>query len=133
MKDPYSKRARALIGSRFRPQGRDRANGFDCIGLVARVYSVPATEVPRAYRLRGDHFKALLYGLAKWFRRVPRRRTRPGDLLLVKVASDQAHLAIQTDRGIVHADAALRRVVERPGPLPWPIAAGFRRRTRKAR
>jgi hypothetical protein len=28
--------------------------------------------------------------------------------------------------GIIHADAQLRRVVERPGPLPWPEIGRWR-------
>jgi hypothetical protein len=28
--------------------------------------------------------------------------------------------------GIVHADMAARRVVERGGPVPWPIEAAWR-------
>ena len=36
-------------------------------------------------------------------------------------------LAIATDAGIIHADAALRRVVERPGAPPWPIVARWRK------
>ena len=28
--------------------------------------------------------------------------------------------------GIIHADAMLRRVVERPGPVPWPVLGRWR-------
>ena len=51
-----------------------------------------------------------------------------GDLLVCSVAADQLHLAILTDRGLVHADARLRMVVETPGAAPWPVLSVHRRR-----
>ncbi|WP_316251186.1 hypothetical protein [Sphingomonas sp. JC676] len=51
---------------------------------------------------------------------------RPGDLLLVKTGPGQLHLAIAAEDGVIHADAQLRRVVERPGPMPWPVIGRWR-------
>ena len=42
-------------------------------------------------------------------------RVKPGDLLLMRPATDQLHLGITTASGFVHADARLRRVVEKLG------------------
>jgi murein DD-endopeptidase / murein LD-carboxypeptidase len=50
-----------------------------------------------------------------------------GDLLLMRSGPGRLHLAIEAPGGIVHADAGLGRVVERPGPPPWPVLARFRR------
>jgi hypothetical protein len=49
-----------------------------------------------------------------------------GDLLLVRPGAGQLHLMIRTHAGAVHADAALRRVVERPGAAPWPLVGAWR-------
>lgn len=49
----------------------------------------------------------------------------PGDLMLFAVGPMQFHIAIMTPGGFVHADAMLRRVVERPGPAPWPLVAAW--------
>ena len=49
-----------------------------------------------------------------------------GDLLLCVSGPGQLHLAIQVEGGIVHADAGLRRVVERPGEIPWPVVGAWR-------
>lgn len=57
--------------------------------------------------------------------------TATGDVLLCRVSAAQLHLAVRTADGIVHADAALRRVVERPGAVPWPIVAAWRKVGRK--
>ncbi|GAO39350.1 hypothetical protein SCH01S_29_00380 [Sphingomonas changbaiensis NBRC 104936] len=51
----------------------------------------------------------------------------PGDVMLMRAGPAQLHLAIRTRRGIVHADAALRRVVERPGAPEWEVLGLWRR------
>ncbi len=126
MADLYVEQARALVGCRFRPQGRDPATGLDCIGLVARAYGIHAGGIPRNYRLRGDYRAVLEQGLLVHFRRA--RGVRAGDILLFSVGPAQLHLGIKTDAGFVHAHAGLRRVVETPGAPQWPILAAFRRR-----
>lgn len=49
-----------------------------------------------------------------------------GDLVLCTSGPGQLHLAIDTGASVIHADAALGRVVERPGALPWPVLARWR-------
>ena len=123
-------RARALVGVPFRPQGRDPLRGLDCAGLARAACGLPASVVRADYKLRGDHRAEVLRGLLPHFRRVSRRQRRTGDLLLMAVATDQMHLAVLTDRGFVHADARLRKVVETPGEPEWPLIGIFRRRSR---
>lgn len=124
-------RARALVGAPFRAQGRDPERGLDCVGLAIAACSLPGELARRDYRLRGDHRGELQRELLRHFRRVSPGQRRVGDLILLAVARDQMHLALLTDRGFVHADARLRRVVETPGEPEWPIIAIYRRRTRK--
>lgn len=126
MANRFARAARALVGCRFRPQGRDPASGLDCIGLVGSAFAIPAERIPHDYRLRGDHRAALEGGLMVHFRRA--RTAREGDVLLLSVAPGQLHLGIKTDAGFVHAHAGLKRVVETPGEPQWPILAAFRRR-----
>ena len=54
-------------------------------------------------------------------------RAESGDLLMFRSGPGRLHMAIAVPGGIVHADAALGRVVERPGVPPWPLLAAFRR------
>lgn len=121
--------AATLVGAPFRLHGRDPARGLDCVGVVAAAFARCglAPEEPRGYALRNSSIDALLdlaagAGLAE--------STGPieaGDIVLVRPGPAQHHLlvALGPDR-FVHAHAGLRRVVEQPGPLPWPIARRWR-------
>jgi lipoprotein Spr len=123
--------ARALVGVRFRPQGRSPELGLDCVGLVLCAFALPDDLVRRDYRMRGDHRGEMLAALAKRFRRIARTQRRNADVLLLQVAKEQLHLAIMTEGGFVHADARRGKVVESRGAPAWPIVAVFRHRTRK--
>lgn len=120
----HVKRARALLGMRFRPQGRG-AEGLDCIGLALLAFGIAPEAVRRNYMLRGAHLEELQETILRFFRKV--RNVQPGDLLLLAPAPDQYHLAIRTSEGHIHADASLRRVVETPGDPRWPVIGIYRR------
>ncbi len=122
-------RARSLVGTRFRAQGRDPALGVDCLGLAIAAYGTNRAAIRSDYRLGGDHKRELMVGLAAGFRRVARTRVRSGDLLLMRIAERQYHLAVRTETGFVHADVR-RGVVETPGVPPWPVVAVYRKRVR---
>jgi murein DD-endopeptidase / murein LD-carboxypeptidase len=115
-------RARALVGVRFRPQGRSRETGLDCVGLVAAA--IGATRVPRDYALRSAPRARLLAALDLYGRRV--EPPRPGDVLAMETGPGQLHLGVLSETGLIHGDAALRRVVERPGPVPWQLLGAWR-------
>jgi cell wall-associated NlpC family hydrolase len=116
-------RARALIGVRFRPQGRSPQTGLDCVGLVAAALGV--SGVPRDYALRGSSPERLAAGLiAAGLRSVA--PALPGDVLAMTAGPGQLHLGILSDDGLIHGDASLGRIVERPGPIPWPILGAWR-------
>lgn len=108
-------RARGAIGARFRLHGRTVEDGLDCVGLAALAYAV---EVPRGYALRSGDVARLTAGIAA-SGLVPARAARAGDLLLFRAGPGQLHLGISSEVGVIHADASLRRVVERPGVPPW--------------
>lgn len=125
-------RARSLIGTRFRAQGREAELGLDCLGLMMLATGVEVGAVRRDYRLGGDHKRELMARLAVGFRRVARTQARAGDLLLIRIADRQYHLAVRTEAGFVHADIR-RGVVETPGAPPWPVFAVYRKRERAKR
>ena len=128
--DQVEARALALVGTEFRPQGRS-AEGVDCAGLVLLACRLPIDDSRRDYRLRGDHWDELQPIIARHFRTVAVRLARapqPGDLLVMAERADQVHLAIASTAGLIHADARIGRVVERPGAPPWPVIGVYRLR-----
>lgn len=115
--------ARALVGCRFRLQGRDPDTGLDCVGVAAAALASAGREgaVPGGYPLRCGAWRGTAPGDL-----LPADGERAGDILLCRVAASQLHVVVRTAAGFVHADAALRRVVERPGAPPWPMVRAWR-------
>ena len=123
----YASRAQALLGTRFRPQGRGEG-GLDCVGVVLATFGIREHAVRRNYQLRGDHLREVRVALGEHFRRVPRTQLRSGDVMLLAARERQVHLAVRTDAGFVHAHAGVRRVVETPGLPEWPLLGVYRKR-----
>lgn len=114
-------RARALIGTKFRLHGRDPLHGLDCVGLIAEVFGWHA-HAPYGYALRGGCADEWSHSLDT----VAVRRTGSacvGDVMLLQAGLMQFHLGIWTGSGLIHADASVRRVVETPGAVRWPVVA----------
>lgn len=123
----YEERAQALVGTRFRAQGRGEG-GIDCVGVVLSTFDIPANEVRRDYRLRGDHLREICETLKAYFRRIPATRLRAGDVMVLNAGDGQIHLAVRTGPGFVHAHAGILRVVETPGLPQWPLLGAYRKR-----
>jgi hypothetical protein len=119
--------AREALGARFRLHGREAASGLDCVGLAALALRAEGLEgaVPSGYALRSGHLRAAEAALAA-AGLVRADAPRAGDLLLMQAGPGQLHLGIDSGSGLVHADARLRRVVERPGVPPWPVLSRWR-------
>lgn len=119
------RRARACVGARFRAQGRAIETGLDCIGVVAMAWDL-RRAVRADYRLRARGFDALEGELARVADRVPPGDARAGDALVVDAGGGQPHVVLLTPDGYVHAEAGMRRVVETPGAVAWPVRSAWR-------
>lgn len=121
--------AQSFIGVPFLLHGRNPATGLDCVGLVAASLRQAGMTVsaPQGYALRNvsiEHFLrcAGLSGLEEIC-----AATQTGDIMLHQVSPAQYHLLVACEaRRFVHAHAGLRRVVELPGPLAWPLVKHWR-------
>jgi hypothetical protein len=122
-----ARRARALVGVRFRPQGRDPLLGLDCVGTAAAAAEISPGRLRRNYALRGQHLATIEHQLCDLgCQPVPVERAAAGDLLVCQTGPSQFHIVVRAWESFVHADAGLGRVVERPLPLPWPVACAWR-------
>jgi lipoprotein Spr len=120
--------ARACVGVPFRPQGRDRGHGLDCVGLVAVACTGRLTGmVPANYAQRGGSMATIISALkAAGLAPIEVAHSGEGDILLLSTGPAQWHLAVLTEDGFIHADARLRRVVEVPGRPEWAVASAWR-------
>jgi lipoprotein Spr len=124
MQDAVAQAARELIGVQFRPQGRDRLYGLDCVGVVTEALTRAGhpISVRNNYSQRGGDPDAVATAMAEaGLRCIGEGAGGAGDIVLMRTGPAQLHLGIVTAGGIVHADAGLRRVVETPGAPRWPI------------
>jgi len=120
-------RACALVGTRFRPQGRDPRHGLDCVGAAAFACGITSERVPRDYALRGQKLAEIEHRLCDLgCRPVAGQMLKPGDVAVCRAGPAQYHMVIITPFGFVHADAGLRRVVQRPYPIPWTLESAWR-------
>ncbi len=111
-------RARSLLGVPFRLHGRDE-NGLDCVGLIALAYDC-LDIAPTGYRLRNALSPRWDTLLERHFARRIGQAKR-GDIFFCDAGPAQYHLGIWTGQSLIHADAGIGRVVELPGPVPWPV------------
>jgi hypothetical protein len=116
--------ARRCVGARFRLHGRTIETGLDCVGVAAIAFGVSA--VPAGYALRGGRVEDVLAAIDAAGLLRGDGEPDAGALMLLLGGPFQLHLAIRTDLGFVHADAALRRVTEVPGMPEWPLLAHWR-------
>jgi lipoprotein Spr len=120
-------RACALVGARFRPQGRSPEHGLDCVGTAALACGVASDRLPRDYALRSQALVEIEHQLCDLgCRPVVGHTLQLGDVVVCRTGPAQFHMVIITPFGFVHADAALRRVVERPYPIPWALVGAWR-------
>lgn len=111
--------SRTWLGTRWVHQGRSRA-GVDCIGIVIKVAhalniftfdTFDYSRQPDPNRMRellGEHMDPIAIADA-----------RIGDVLLMRFEREPQHVAIVTDKGIIHAYAQARRVVEHRLDSVW--------------
>lgn len=113
MTDPYD-RAHALVGTRFRPLGRNPEFGLDCVGLAVLAYELSSLQLP-PYRLGEGSWEQI----ERWLLRLHFERSvkHKRNALLVIELPASFHFGVCGERTIVHADMRFKRVVETP--ITW--------------
>lgn len=113
-------RARSLLGSPFRLQGRDPRVGVDCLGVVIWAYALPEPNGAR-YRAEDGDWPIVEQRLGAWFE--PAAAASSNHLLVFRLARS-FHFGVISEGHFVHADAAIGRVVLRK--LPERLIRGCR-------
>lgn len=121
--------AQALVGTRFRLNGRDPATGLDCIGLLAAALAAigRSAPLPSGYTLKLRNLDRWLPDAAACGFASTTGQIIPGDVVLLELGPCQQHLAIAAEAGrFIHAHAGLHRVVEGSGQLPGAVLLHWR-------
>lgn len=112
--------ARSCLGTRFRHQGRSAAHGVDCVGLII----IAARQAGfRAHDMLGYGRQPQPEDFNRYIRKnglLEVVRPRAGDVGLFDFGHGPQHAALFTARGIIHAYAPARKVIEHGFQAPWP-------------
>ena len=111
--------ARKLIGVPFRHQGRDRRYGLDCVGVavvVSKALGVYVHDRADYGRWPGGN-NLLVHIKNSGFKETT--DPQPGDLLVFIMKRFPQHVAIMTDKGIIHAHENSKKVVEHGFTDKW--------------
>jgi len=111
--------ARRWLGTPWKHQASLRGVGTDCIGLVAGVARELGMDAAEAFeRAREYHGygrepdpRLIALGCASFLDPAD-APARAGDVLVLRFRTEPQHFALVTERGIIHAYAQARRVVE---------------------
>ncbi|NOZ66884.1 MAG: hypothetical protein GXP00_10395 [Alphaproteobacteria bacterium] len=113
--------ARDCVDSPFRHQGRDRASGLDCVGLivhVAKTLNLGAFDYKGYKRIPGREAISRYAAMAGFLKK-PMARMAAGDVVILRFGRYLEHAAILSDRGIIHACEKYGRVVEHGLDPEW--------------
>jgi len=109
--------ARLYMDTRFHHQGRSRAAGVDCIGLIiCTLWDLGI--IPRTFNVTGYGRRPIgkeLYRQmreSEYLEELPNKEYQPGDILLMSFKAEPQHVVLVTDQGMIHSYASMRRVVE---------------------
>ena len=120
-RDQIVESARLWLGTPWRHQHRARGQACDCAGLLIGIASelglAEHIEIP-AY---GRHPSAgtLLALCRQYMDEISIGEAQPADVLVLAWSDQPGHLAMVSDRGIIHAHISARRVVEHTMPRDW--------------
>ena len=112
--------ARSWLGTPWHHQARVRGVGVDCGGLVIGAFKaagiLPA-DYDAGYYGRHPDIERLVGALSEYA--LEAQDIRPGDVLLFTIVGSPRHLAIATDRGMIHAWQGMKAVVEHGIDRRW--------------
>jgi len=107
--------ARELLGTPWVHQGRTPGVGIDCAGVVLHILKLNGMT----YEVNGYPYEPngeLLKHTDACLTRIPTISFQPADVLVFRIMREPQHIALVTDKGILHSynrgGGGLSRVVE---------------------
>lgn len=110
--------ARALLGVRWRHQGRAAETGLDCVGLCLIALKSAGIHIPHIPDYPRRHDGSLLRSaLQQHLSQIPIRNFEEGDIGLFAESGVPIHVGVLSRTGggtVIHAHARRRKVIEEP-------------------
>lgn len=112
--------ARKWLGTPYHHEARVLGHGVDCIGLVLSVANAFGMEVPNQTGYsRTPEEDRLLAGLDYYTNRIELAEAKAGDIVVIPFIHRMRHLAILTDKGMIHSYEPKGMVVEHSIDERW--------------
>ena len=120
--------AREWLGTPYRHQASVKGVGTDCIGLVYGIsrelnltrYDASKVKDPRYTNYSRMPDTAFMRSvLNRWLIQIPIKEAKPGDVLFIAWIKEPQHLAILTEKGIIHAYMGVKKVTEHNLTPDW--------------
>lgn len=112
-KDDVIKEARTWVGTPFKHQGRVKGVGADCVGIIIGVTrDLGLSNFDTKNYSRYPDIQMMGSLLREHLEEIPVENAQPGDVLWIKVKGSPQHLAMKTDKGIIHAHMGVGKCVE---------------------
>ncbi|QQR69243.1 MAG: peptidase P60 [Alphaproteobacteria bacterium] len=129
--------ARAWLGTPFHHQASVKGVGCDCIGLIKGVGVAlglvdydPASPEAQAFANYSmlPNSRRMREGLTTWLVSIPVSEATLADILFMAWGREPQHVALITDKGIIHSYSGVGKVVEHALDEDWKhrIVAAYR-------
>lgn len=107
------KQARTWIDTPFKHQGRLKGAGVDCVGLVIGVaHELDISNFDTANYSRVPNVSMMGKLLTEHLDEIAIDDAKDGDIYWMVVKSFPQHLAIKSDKGIIHSTSAIGKCIE---------------------
>jgi NlpC/P60 family putative phage cell wall peptidase len=135
--DEVAKLARSWIGTPYHNMAAVKGAGCDCIGLVKGVGMAlklvdydPASPQAQAFANYSmlPNSRRMREGLSTWLVEIPVAEATLADIYFMAWGREPQHVALVTDRGIIHSYSGVGKVVEHALDEVWRrrIVAAYR-------
>lgn len=112
--------ARKWLGTPYHHQGRVLGHGVDCYGVIEMVGRTLGVPIPQGITYsRIPNEEELIGYMDGYAQRIPLESAAMGDIIILPFKFKMRHMAILTDKGMLHAYEPEGRVIEHAVDAKW--------------